>query len=188
MCLSAQLSGRQSPRACSTQRRALRQISSADATCFAGKHRLLTSSGPLLACCNRGGVAHVQQCGRLTAIQGQAGADLTNSRVTASCVALSARTSKQLLLCWPQARAKVSNKPAGSAPVEFLVRDAEATDLPDAAFDLVLCSNGMAYLEVRCVHVCMMTFLPVLGFQELSWKHRVRSWQSLHRDSQTCFS
>lgn len=38
---------------------------------------------------------------------------------------------------------------AGSAPVEFLVRDAEATDLPDAAFDLVLCSNGMAYLEVK---------------------------------------
>jgi ubiquinone/menaquinone biosynthesis C-methylase UbiE len=38
---------------------------------------------------------------------------------------------------------------AGSAPVEFLVRDAEATDLPDAAFDLILCSNGMAYLEVK---------------------------------------
>ena len=43
------------------------------------------------------------------------------------------------------------DKPAGSAPVEFLVRDAEAADLPDAAFDLVLCSNGMAYLEVKSV-------------------------------------
>jgi ubiquinone/menaquinone biosynthesis C-methylase UbiE len=46
-----------------------------------------------------------------------------------------------------QARAKKADMAAGSAPVEFLVRDAEAADLPDAAFDLVLCSNGMAYLE-----------------------------------------
>ena len=56
--------------------------------------------------------------------------------------------STQVLICWPQARSKKASMEAGSAPVEFLVRDAEAADLPNAAFDLILCSNGMAYLEV----------------------------------------
>ena len=70
-------------------------------------------------------------------------------------------SSKQLLICWPQARSKKADMAAGSAPVEFLVRDAEAADLPDAAFDLVLCSNGMAYLEVKAWYALMRS--PVMG-------------------------
>lgn len=35
----------------------------------------------------------------------------------------------------------------GAANVDFLLADAEAVSFPEHSFDLILCSNGMAYLQ-----------------------------------------
>ena len=48
-----------------------------------------------------------------------------------------------------QARAKLAaGSAAGGAQIDFRLQDVEAADFPDGAFDFVLCSNGMAYLQV----------------------------------------
>lgn len=47
-----------------------------------------------------------------------------------------------------QARAKLGAA-AGAAGIEFLLQDVEAADFPDGSFDFILCSNGMAYMQVH---------------------------------------
>lgn len=62
----------------------------------------------------------------------------------------------QLLL---QALAKQGASAGGSASMEFMLQDVEAAHFGDASFDFVLCSNGMAYLQVGALTSWAAEFL-----------------------------